>query len=189
MQREGNIIKDPLWHLSYTLSNGLACTLFGLVMVGSDRGLEKHLDINDRYNIASPQTIIQRVLSYSGCRGNGSSHELQISSHQCRRASLQFRDFQSRNSFSLLNVQIDRVGLIVLLLQMHLKRQWDVKLQAALKSLSGANRPAFFEMTNVPAALQKAFTDNWDGCDEKENHDLKEEYELILVIFKLCFWK
>lgn len=148
MQREGKIIKDPLRHLSYTLSNGLARTLFGLVMVGSDRGLEKHLDINDRYYIASPKTIIQRVLSYSGCRGNGSSHELQLSSRQCRRASLQFRDFQSRSSFSLLNVQIDRVGLIVLLLQMHLKRrQWDVKLEAALKCLSGANRLAFFQMT------------------------------------------
>lgn len=35
-----HIIKDPLRRLSYTLSNGLACALFGLVMVDSDRGLK-----------------------------------------------------------------------------------------------------------------------------------------------------
>lgn len=42
---EGKHIKDALRRLSYTLTNGSVCALFGLAMVGSDGGL----DINDRY--------------------------------------------------------------------------------------------------------------------------------------------
>lgn len=55
-------IRDPLRRRSNTLSNRLPCAPFGPVMVGSDRGLEKHLGINDRYYIM----VIPTVLSYSG---------------------------------------------------------------------------------------------------------------------------
>lgn len=135
-----HIIKDPLRRLSYTFSNGLVCTLFGL---------EMHLDINDRYYIASPKTTIQRVLSYSGCGGTGillmlkpmastfiSQPPTCVTSDQWFSVpQLSASDWQG-----WLNVQIGRVGLIVLLLLhtdgrrrgdsgiSNLRQRWDARL-------------------------------------------------------------
>lgn len=62
MRQSGNILLGTHCAAVLTLSNRLPCAPFVPVMVGRDRGSEKHLGINDMYYI----TVIPTVLSYSG---------------------------------------------------------------------------------------------------------------------------
>lgn len=147
--------------------------------------------------MAVPKTIIQRVLSYSGCRGNGKLLMFKP------RAAIFISPLPTcvtsdqRFSFPQLFQFTDCTDWQIWAHCSAATNAFEEKTvgsqtRGSTEMLVWAQPPRFFFFSddcNLPAALQKAFTDNWDGCDEKENHDLKEEYELILVIFKLCFWK
>lgn len=172
-------IRDPLRRLSNTLWNLLPCAPFGPIMVGRDKGLEKHLGINNRYYIL----VIPTVLS---------SKQLMLKPRAAT-FSLMTTDCASFfSSFRLLNGESDRVGLIVLLL-LHTDcrwRQWDSKAEAALRHSAGTRQlgyMVFWDVYNAPADLQRASTHNWDGWDERKTWSEKEYGWIWWLVLELGF--